>query len=91
MAEASIYARILSLLAELCGETGLAPDTRLKEDLGLDSIELVQLVMTLNHSFGISIHSSELVPANLATVALLAGFVESKLRQQKEQTGGIGT
>lgn len=78
MAENDTYARVLSLLAELSGETGLQPETRLKEDLGLDSIELVQLVMDLNRSFGITIHSAEISPVHFATARALADFIDSK-------------
>lgn len=78
MAEASIYARILSLVADLSGETGLTPQTRLKADLGLDSIELVQLVLALDRSFGVAIHSAEVTPEHFDSLGSIAEFIEQK-------------
>lgn len=81
MAEAEIYTRILSLLGELSGETGLSPETRLKEDLGLDSIEMVQLVLALDRTFQIAIHSAEVAPVHFASIAQLADFISEKIHR----------
>lgn len=78
MAETDVYARILKLVAELSGESALHPQTRLKEDLALDSIELVQLVLRLNRAFGLQIHSAELLPENFGDIGRLNAFIQAK-------------
>ncbi|MEZ0373115.1 MAG: acyl carrier protein, partial [Candidatus Sericytochromatia bacterium] len=78
MAETSVYTTVLSLLAELSGSEELQPDTRLKDDLALDSIEIVQLVLRLNTAFGLRIHSAEILPEHFGTVSQLVRFLEGK-------------
>lgn len=80
MAETDVYARILKLVAELSGESDLRPQTRPKEDLALDSIELVQLVLRLNQAFGLQIHSAELLPENFGDLDRLTAFVTAKTK-----------
>lgn len=79
MAENSVYERIVSLLSELSGETELQADTRLKEDLALDSIELVQLVLRLNQAFGLKIHSRDLTAEHFGSLAQVTAFVTGRL------------
>ena len=45
-----------------------------KEDLGVDSLDLFELVMELEEEFGIEIPSEDL--ENLATVADVAKYIE---------------
>ena len=49
-------------------------DTTFKEDLGVDSLDLFELVMELEEEFGIEIPSEDL--ENLATVADVAKYIE---------------
>ena len=46
-----------------------------KEDLGVDSLDLFELVMELEEEFGIEIPSEDL--ENLATVADVAKYIEN--------------
>jgi acyl carrier protein len=39
----------------------IQPDTRLREDLGIDSLTLLELVMKTENVFGITIEDAELV------------------------------
>jgi acyl carrier protein len=64
---------VIDMLLERRGATGLdvAPESRLSEDLGLDSLELAELSATLEEDLGSDPYSEGLVPA---TVAELVGF-----------------
>ena len=69
------------LLTELSGHPTVVPEQRLKEDLGLDSLGLVQLVMQLNSRWQIQVASSDLVPEHFATVATLLSYLEKRLEK----------
>lgn len=87
MAQTDIYQQVLTLLSELSGEADLQVQTRLKDDLALDSIELVQLVLRLNSTFGLQIHSSEILPAHFGTLGQVADFITHKLAISEAANG----
>ncbi|MEV4085261.1 acyl carrier protein [Nonomuraea fuscirosea] len=53
----------------------LDADARLVEDLGLDSTNVVELMMALEDSIGLEVDLDELEPEVFSTVATLADFV----------------
>jgi acyl carrier protein len=61
---------------ELDGST-IGPDTRLKEDLGLGSLQAITLVMDLEEEYGMVVEDEEL--EGLVTVGDLRDLVASKL------------
>jgi len=73
----TIEAQVEALLSALSGED-VGPQTRLKEDLALDSLELVQVVLQVNQRFAIRILSHEILPAHFGTAAQLAALVHQK-------------
>ncbi|MGE3727436.1 MAG: acyl carrier protein [Candidatus Sericytochromatia bacterium] len=80
MAETSL---VLSQIQTLFKQEGLAapdcelgPETRLKEDLGLDSFDLVQLILLLNRHFKLELGSQWLTGAHLKNLDSLSSLVE---------------
>lgn len=59
---------IYNILETLSGQTIATDDTSLQEDLGLDSLQLVTLLLDLEESFGIELNESDLNPFELQTV-----------------------
>jgi acyl carrier protein len=55
------------------------PDLNLKDDLGLDSLGLIQLVMEMNQAFNIEIKSTEIILENFETIGALEAFIFNKL------------
>ncbi|UKI51262.1 MAG: acyl carrier protein [Clostridium sp.] len=55
----------------------ITPDTNLKDDLGADSLDAVEIVMALEDEFNISIPDEEI--QNISTVKKLVEYIESKL------------
>lgn len=51
-------------------------ETRFKEDLNVDSLDLFELVMALEEEFGTEIPSEDL--ANLTTVGAVIEYIENK-------------
>ncbi|MCR5089778.1 MAG: acyl carrier protein [Oscillospiraceae bacterium] len=59
---------------ELDPET-ITPDTNLIDDLGADSLDVVELIMSLEDEFGISISDED--AANLITVGRIVDYLEN--------------
>lgn len=54
---AALHQELAAILHEITGtDTGpLEPDTDLRRDLGLDSLSLVELLVTIEHRFGVAV------------------------------------
>jgi len=59
-----------------CDEGAISPEASLKDDLGIDSLAVVELVMALEDAFGISIDEEQLKA--IQTVGDIVELVESK-------------
>lgn len=59
---------IYNILEALSGQTITTNDTSLQQDLGLDSLQLVTLLLDLEESFGIELNESDMNPFELQTV-----------------------
>lgn len=57
----------------------LVPEARLVEDLGLDSLDAVELAISVERKFNIEVPEEELT--KLKTVADMVALVESRLKQ----------
>ena len=57
----------------------LVPQARLVEDLGLDSLDAVELAISVERKFDIEVPEEEL--AKLKTVADMVALVESRVQQ----------
>lgn len=69
------------LVSILCEQLPLNPasitmESRIKDDLGADSLDVLQLLMTLEEEKGITI-PDEVLP-NLKTVGDIVGYIESQ-------------
>lgn len=58
-------------------EDKIVPEARLKEDLGIDSLDFVDIVVLVNNIFGFKIKQEEMVGVN--TFSKFCDYVESKL------------
>ena len=69
--------KIIALTAEHLGidADSISETSSFKEDLGVDSLDLFELVMELEEEFGIEIPSEDL--ENLATVADVTKYIEN--------------
>ena len=54
------------------------PDALLKDDLGLDSLDFVDIVVIVERTFGFKIKPEEM--ADVKTVRDFYGYIESKLK-----------
>jgi len=86
MAETSL---VLSQIQTLLKQEGyaapnseLGPETRLKEDLGLDSFDLVQLILLLNRHFSLELGSQWLTGEHLKNLDSLSSLVEQSRNER---------
>ena len=56
----------------------IRPDALLKDDLGLDSLDFVDIVVIVERTFGFKIKPEEM--ADVKTVRDFYGYIESKLK-----------
>ncbi len=80
---AEILARLRALLAE---RLGFAADGELVEatgllgqGIGLDSVEVLQLVSAIEEVWGLTIEDDELERAHFATLGTVVSFVQERL------------
>jgi len=75
---AAVYDKIKKLIVEELSvdEALITPEARLVEDLGADSIDAVELIMTVEDTFSIEI--SDEVLQSIKTVNDLVSYIESK-------------
>ena len=57
----------------------LHPATDLRDDLGLDSAALLELVLAIEAEFGVEIDVEEITEANFRTIAAISGFLHSRV------------
>jgi acyl carrier protein len=54
----------------------------------MDSVNVLELVLYLESTFGISVDDDEIVPANFDSVAAISGYVERKLAGRRLERFG---
>ncbi|MCA9657418.1 MAG: acyl carrier protein [Myxococcales bacterium] len=74
--EARVRAAVVALVGVPAAKVTL--DARLREDLGADSLDLVELLMALEGEFGGEISDAE--AEAITTVAGAVAFIEARLR-----------
>lgn len=75
---ATILERVIKVTCEELGvsESEVKPESSFTDDLGADSLDVVELVMAFEEEFGIDIPDDDV--ANLKTVGEAAAYIESK-------------
>lgn len=70
--------KVKELVAEQLGVdiTDLKPETSLKDDLGADSLDLFQIIMSLEEEFGIEIPTED--TENINTIGDIEAYLEKR-------------
>ena len=58
-------------------EEKIAPEARLKEDMGIDSLDFVDIVVIVEKNFGFKIKAEEM--AGITTLTQFCDYIESKV------------
>lgn len=72
-----VLEKVVAILAEQFDveESKIAEDTNLQEDLGADSLDVVDLLMSIEDEFEIEIPDEEI--ENIRTVGALVAYIEA--------------
>lgn len=70
------FDHVKEILTELTGIENIRPEQELQKDLGLDSLQMVTLLMMLEETFGIVLDESDMNPYDLITVESVIILVE---------------
>ncbi len=78
---------VLDILVEQLGvqETQLTPDARLEEDLGADSLDIVEITMSVDERFNISVPDE--VAEKVSTVGDLFEALADLLGKREQRVG----
>ena len=74
-----VFEKIKAILAEQFDveEESITPETNIQEDLGADSLDVVDLIMSIEEEFEFEVPDSEV--ENIKTVGALVQFVEDNI------------
>ena len=59
-------------------EDDVVPEASFIDDLNADSLDLVELIMSLEEEFGVQMEDDDLIPENFETIESLSSYVVSK-------------
>ena len=70
------FEKVVSILSELCEIEEIFAENELQKDLGLDSLQMVTLLMMLEEKFEIVLEESDMNPFDLTLVEDVIHLVE---------------
>ena len=81
---AKILAKVKEMIARHLGkaEDEITPDSSFIEDLGADSLDLVELIMSMEDEFGLEISDED--AENIITVQDAINFIQSSVEAASE-------
>ena len=80
-----IFNGVTTILSELSGRETPHPEQELQGELGLDSLQLVTLLVMLEDAFEIVLDESDMNPFDLTTVSQVVELVEKYLGGKKNE------
>jgi acyl carrier protein len=76
--------KIIEILTEL-GVESITPDSELRDDLGLDSLQMVNLLIALEEIFDIELEETDIDPASLLTVEDVISLAKKYTQANEEK------
>ena len=80
------FDKVCVILSELSGIETICLEHELQSDLGLDSLQMVTLLMMLEENFQITLDESDMNPFDLANVWQVVDLVEQYAGGEKVET-----
>lgn len=73
-----VYDKVVALLSKQLGidKSRITPDSDIVKDLGADSLDVVQMLMSMEEEYGITVSEDD--AANLKTVRDIVNILEKK-------------
>lgn len=82
----NIEQKVKDILFELSGETAIEQETRLQEELALDSLLMVTMLIEIEDVFEIELEESDLNPFDLNTVQDVVDMVAKYCGEEYEES-----
>lgn len=81
MSEKEIYAKIVEIIQEHdSSKLHITPELNLKEELGVDSVDLMEFIINLEEAFDIEIPDEDM--DNFKTISDVVVYIHEKLKKQ---------
>ena len=81
MSEKEIYAKIVEIIQEHdSSKLHITPELSLKEELGVDSVDLMEFIINLEEAFDIEIPDEDM--DNFKTISDVVSYIHEKLKKQ---------
>lgn len=81
MSEKEIYAKIVEIIQEHdSSKLHVTPELNLKEELGVDSVDLMEFIINLEEAFDIEIPDEDM--DNFKTISDVVVYIHEKLKKQ---------
>ncbi|MBF1698409.1 acyl carrier protein [Streptococcus sanguinis] len=81
MSEKEIYAKIVEIIQEHdSSKLHITPELSLKEELGVDSVDLMEFIINLEEAFDIEIPDEDM--DNFKTISDVVTYIHEKLKKQ---------
>ena len=81
MSEKEIYAKIVEIIQEHdSSKLHVTPELNLKEELGVDSVDLMEFIINLEEAFDIEIPDEDM--DNFKTISDVVSYIHEKLKKQ---------
>lgn len=80
-----IFNKVTAILAELSGIENIGIEYELQSDLGLDSLQMVTLLIMIEENFGIVLDEADMNPFDLVSVLDVVTLVEKYIDGDKEE------
>jgi acyl carrier protein len=74
----TIEETIKRIIIQQIGNEKILPDSKLKDDLGIDSLDAIEIIMYVEDEFGIEIPDEE--AEHMITVGDIVAYVEGELK-----------
>ena len=80
-----VFDKVCKILSELCGTESISLEQELQKDLGLDSLQMVTLLVLLEGSFDITLNEVDMNPFDLVCVQHVVNLIEKYLGGDKNE------
>ena len=77
MNRTEIEAKVREFLIEDLEESAISPEANLKDDLGIDSLDFVDIVVIVERKFGFKIKPEEM--AGVTTLSQFCDYIQTKV------------
>ena len=80
-----IFNMVTTVLSDLSGKESIRPENELQKDLGLDSLQMVTLLILLEENFKIILNESDMNPFDLIRVKNVVDLVEKYVSEKSNE------